>query len=234
MSSSKPSMIVKQIPCLNEKFWVKPPPQKKGDKDVDSVFLAVGRALTQWEMLEQRLAALFCIVCNVPPASNDPVRRACGAIENGTLRRSALLAAAEVHFGSHWTRKIVRTSFVRLIESTAAASKRRDDIAHGIVRHHKYRQLGGKTEDHGAFLFPPYYNTGRTKASFVIEPGEEILPPDFHLSDFRYTSADILEFEKRFGQLKRVVSDHYSTLCAKDHNGRIPFVEAVTGESDAR
>ena len=191
----------------------------------------MGRALSQWEQLEQRLANLFLVVCECSGASNNPVRRAYGAVENGTLRRAALLEAAKVCFGSSWRKKLVQKSFNELLQAVSRASKRRDDIAHGMVHFHSsvIDPDGKPTKNYGGFLFPPYYNTARTKASFVLVPGEEVMPPDFHLSDFRLTSGDILEWEKRFGQLKRVIADWENLMAKRD--GKIPFVEAVTGVS---
>ncbi len=107
-------------------------------------------------------------------------------------------------------------------EAVSLAGGLRNDVAHGVVQHFK---MNGK--DYGAFLFPPYYNTGRTTPYLTDEEG----PPDFMWSDFRFTSADILEIEKRFGELKRVIADQFVTLCSPRPDGSIPFVKAVTGKA---
>ena len=139
MKSSGPALDIKKIPCLDKNYWSRPKNSAVGDADVDLIYRAVGRALSQWEMLEQRLANLFLIVCECPDSSANPVRRAYGAIENGTLRRQALEQAARVYFGKSWDIPIVERSFKRMIEAVSLASKRRDDIAHGIV-HHEFKR----------------------------------------------------------------------------------------------
>ena len=106
-----------------------------------------------------------------------------------------------------------------MIETVTLASKRRDDIAHGIVHHVR----GGDVEE-GAFLFPPYYNSGGTSA-YVVGDGSTSM----WFADFRFTSADILETEKRFGELKTIITDQYIINTARGSDGAIPFIEAVTG-----
>lgn len=224
MKPLEPSLSIKKIPALQRAYWSRPKTfSAKGDAGVDVVFTSVGRALTQWEKLEQRLANLFLCVCSVPNHSANPVRRAYGSVENSTLRRAAILSAAEVHFGDAWKDPLVEKSFNALIEAVSFASKRRDDIAHGIVQHFVMHE-DEKTTDYGAFLFPPYYNSGRTSPYLVGEG----LPPDFLWSDYRFTSNDINELEKKFGELKSTARE-YVRLCAK-RDGKIPFVEAITGK----
>jgi hypothetical protein len=223
MKPSQPLINIKNIPTLQRGYWSRPAAKAKGDATVDPVYRAVGRALSQWEMLEQNLANLFLVVCECPNHSANPVRRAFGAIENGTLRRAAIREAAMCHFGQHWDIPAVQKSFGALIEAVSFASKRRDDIAHGIVQ-----QIGLDRIDYGAFLFPQYYNSARTKPYIVVGDGPPT-PPDFRFMDYRFTSSDILEFEKRFGDLKQVVVQ-FANLSGRGKADKIPFVAAVTGE----
>lgn len=111
---SEPALNTKRIPCLQRKHWERPTPQPQGDLNVDPVFTAVGRALTQWEKFKQQLATLFLVLCNASGSSNSSVRRAYGAIENTTLRRKAILAAAEVHFESRGTTRPKTQPFAKL------------------------------------------------------------------------------------------------------------------------
>jgi hypothetical protein len=212
----------KKIPCLDKNYWSRPKEKSAiGDSSVDIVYRAVGRALSQWEMLEQRLANLFLIVCDCPDQAASAVRRAYGAIENGTMRRKALVEAAEVHFGQSWKIDSVQKSFEKVVDITSVASKRRDDIAHGIVHHIRVGD-----SDEGAFLFPPYYNSARTTILTEADGSQNVW-----VADFRFTSENILEYERRFGELKRLIADQYLPLAKKDAKGKIPFVLAVTGKA---
>ena len=148
MTPPEPARDIKNVPCLQEKYWKRPTdPKPQGDPNVDPVYAAVGRALSQWERLEQQLATLFIVVTRASDSSGNAVRRAYGAIENGTLRRKAIIAAAEVHFGASWQPHVAK-AYNKLIDAVSGASKLRDDIAHGIVQHFKLNDI-----DYGAFLF---------------------------------------------------------------------------------
>lgn len=171
-------------------------------------------------MLEQRAANLFLVVCDRSEQAADSVRRAYGTVESGAFRRKSLLAAAEVHFGA--SRPLVGKSFSKIIEIVGEASKRRDDIAHGIVHHVKVGD-----SDEGPYLFPPYYNTARTT---LITEGDG--SQRYWVADFRFTSLIILNYEKQFGELKRLIADRCIPLTQRQPNGKIPFVEAVTGKTE--
>ena len=215
--------LIKNVRCLQKKYWKRPTdPKPQGDPNVDPVYAAVGRALSQWERVEQRLATLFIVVTRASNSSGNAVRRAYGAIENGTLRRKAIIAAAEVHFGASWEPHVAK-AYNKLIDAVSGASKLRDDIAHGIVQHFKLNDI-----DYGAFLFPPYYNTGRTKPYLTNDDG----PPDFGWSDFRFTSEDILGIECRFGELKQLIAHQFVNLSSPRSDGSIPLVEALTRSGD--
>lgn len=211
------TLEIKKVRCLQEEFWKRPVPRRRGDLNVDPVYVAVGRALSQWEKLEQRLATLFVVVARASDSSDSAVRRAYGAVENGTLRRRAIMAAAEVHFGVSWQPNVAK-AYNKLMDAVSRASKLRDDIAHGIVQHFKIDDI-----DYGAFLFPPYYNTGRTKPYLTDDDG----PPDFGWSDFRFTSKDILEIERRFGELKQLIVHQFEISSSPRPDGSIPLVEAL-------
>lgn len=219
MFNQPPSIDTAKIAALAKDYYDRPKHLLTiGDANADHIYTAVGKALNQFEKLEQRLANLFVALCEGRLDSASPIRRAYGAIENSTLRRAAIEHAAEVHFGQAWEVDKIRKSFLRLLECVSFASRRRDDIAHGIVQH-----IRVDSTDYGSFLFPPYYNSART-SPYVLGDG----PPNFGLSDFRYTSAQINEFERRFGQLKTVARD-WLPLMSRRTDGRIPFEIAVTG-----
>ena len=142
---------------FSEAYWERPDAGNQGNPNASQVYEAVGFALTRWELMEEALAELYLALVGAPKASDNPTRRAFGSIESNSGRRKAIDAAAEAFLGQHWNDKDIRAAFVWITYFVGTASKRRDDIAHGIV----VRQvIDGK--DYGYFLFPPDYNSLRT------------------------------------------------------------------------
>lgn len=210
-----------KIPQFKRGYWNRPPNQDQGNEKSAPVFQAVGVALTAWERLEEKIARMFLAIVEAQMSSADPTRRAFGAIESSATRRTMILAAAEAYFGRHWDDENIRVSFGRVLEAVSFASKRRDDIAHGIV---EGNILDGKSFGH--FLFPANYNTGRT---VPFATNIESDPLYFTFTHFRYTSADILEFAHKFGELRNLVSAQ-TGLIQKSASGEILFVKAVTDD----
>jgi len=200
---------------FTEAFWKRPEPSSKGDSDGNTICQAVGRALSAWEEAEGALADLFCFVTRATSdaASYRAVYRAYGAIHTSAGRREAITAAAEVHFSPYWDK--IKKSFTGVLDAVGQASKRRDDIAHGVVRSYVVNN-----EDFGAFLTPPEYNQGRTHAQMQ---GSE--PLDFLRARYRYTSADIMGIAAKFRKLHFAVRDYSFKVMFRD--GRIPLVDEI-------
>src|SRR5882672_10154588 len=143
-------------------YWDRPASRKQGDPSGTLIFQAVGQALSSWERADQELATLFWILtgCSEDAVASTAIKRAYGSIESNVGRRKAVLAVAEVHFRKYWHIKAVFHSINQILEAMSFASHRRDDIAHGIVQD----GIVINGHNHGAFLMPPEYNTGRTHA----------------------------------------------------------------------
>jgi hypothetical protein len=84
------------------KPWDDRPHPKRGDKRASTTYEAVGRALTQWEYLETRLAELFSqLVGGEWPADDvpyTPAVRAYGSVLGSAARMTMIEAAAKAHF----------------------------------------------------------------------------------------------------------------------------------------
>jgi hypothetical protein len=208
-----------KIPVFSESYWKRPDSKNKGDENAHKIYEDVGFALTCWELMEEELATLYLALVGATKASNDPVRRAFGSIESNSGRRKAIDAAAEAYFGQHWDNKIVKRAFSNVTESVGWASKRRDDIAHGIV-------LGQVIDGvrYGSFLFPPDYNTLRTNLYVDTVGGD---PLAHTMTKFRFTAEQIRAFGFKFKELKDAIFSHMA-LIRKDGE-TIVFVRAVTG-----
>jgi hypothetical protein len=146
-----------------------------------------------WESAEGALAYAFLVFseCETPNSYNA-VRRAFGSIESSGGRRRAIEAAAEIYFGASWPIPVIKNRFKELMTAFENASRRRDEIAHGITT-----SISVDNKNKGAFLFPPGYNTQRTHAYFHM-PGEETT---YMSEKFRYTSQDIRTFRLKFSDL---------------------------------
>jgi hypothetical protein len=196
----EPNHDFSKNPIFTKPYWNRPPNENQGDPTGQVIYTAVGFALTNWEMAEEQLAGLYLRLVDVPEASYDPVRRAYGSIESNSGRRKAIEAAAEAFFGTHWDNGVVRRAFSIVTEAVGWASRRRDDIAHGIVLG---QTMDGKS--HGHFLFPPDYNTSRTNLSVSADSGD----PLYHtMTKYRFTSEQVRVFGSKFGELKETIRLH--------------------------
>jgi hypothetical protein len=184
-------------------FFARPEidPSIPGNSLVGAIFHAVGQALTQWESAECALALLFQVMSEAKePGASHAVRRAFGSIEHSAGRRKALIAIAEVYFGPYWSNSVVKTPFNRLMKAFEQGSSRRDEIAHGMAY-----SVTVNNEPKGAFLFPSEYNTQRT---FPFAGPLENDPLAFTRAKYRYTTAVIHEFTRKFGQLRDMTYDY--------------------------
>jgi len=143
-------------------FWDRPPLREVGEPNADPIYLAVAKALSQWERAEEGFATLFQILIET---RSEAAARAYRSITNSTGRRQALRSAAEVTFTEKSIIEADREEFKDLITHFERASSRRDDIAHGIVMYESVSAEDGKLiQPSGWFLLVPYYNTSRTFA----------------------------------------------------------------------
>jgi hypothetical protein len=197
-------------------FWKRPEPSPKGDPDGNMICLAVGQAISAWEEAEGALATLFCFVtrATTDTVSYRAVYRAYGTIHTSNGRREAIAAAAEIHFGSYWDK--VRKPFTEVLEAVGHASRRRDDIAHGIVRSYTVNN-----EPFGAFLTPPEYNQSRTHAGI-----QDADPLAFLRARYRYTSADITGIAAKFQKLHFAVANFSLKVLVREGQ-RIPLVDEI-------
>jgi len=205
-------------------FWKRPEPLKdKGAKSVDDIYQAMGYALNKWELAEEELANFFTVLSEANSSrSLLAVRRAYGSIVSNAGRRTAIEAVADTYFGSHLENPKIKIPFDGLIENIGRASKRRDDIAHGKAIRLAV-QAGQKTIDHGAFLFPPDYNTERTNAFLKARSHElDFTPITFMRAKYRFTDEDILSYAEKFSQLQDAIWNFTRTVTKRD--GVIPVL----------
>lgn len=217
-------------------YWDRPPSRKDGDTGLDGIFRVVGMALTAWEMAEQALADLYLVLAEADGAATaNAIARTYGSIESNTGRRNAITSVAEVYFHPHFSEDYVSRPFNELLTHIRNASKRRDDIAHGITQ-----RIGASTKEgyiiYGCFLLPVDYNNSRTNAFANRSVTDPDFPFNFMRGHYRYTSEDILSFAEKFSALRLAI--HRFCGQVRKIDGEIALVgdglREVTNRSAAR
>jgi hypothetical protein len=182
-------------------YWDEPEidPDAHGEESVDTIFHAVGVALSTWESAECALASLFQVMSGVDSASAMvAVNRAFGSIESSAGRRTAIKAAAEIYFGEYWTDNVVKEPFNELMRAHERGSGFRNKFAHGMAYN---ISVNGK--ELGAFLFPAEYNTQRTNP--YMSNGSEGILFTANKAKYFYKADIIYQFSEKFGALRNEV-----------------------------
>lgn len=195
--TSKPVSGVLPSDYLNASFWQIAQRAEQGDEGADSVYHAVGEALTQWERLEIELAGLFGILVD---SASHAASRAYGVIVSARGRNEALERAGEVYFELHHPEH--HLAFKNILRAVAYAAARRNDVAHGIVVTYADRSVPGG----GYYLVAAEYNSRKTDA--FIDLNNDVYDP-FAFARHRYalTSREIKEYRLRFATLSHVVAE---------------------------
>jgi hypothetical protein len=189
------------------KPWDDRPHPKRGDKKADTTYMAVGRALTQWEYLEARLAELFSqLVGGEWPSGGEvpyhPADRAYGSVLGSAARLTMIEEAAKAHFQWYPNPTLEkRLKDLIGVECRNFASKR-NNIAHGIV---DLRFSDPPRFKLGYWLVPSYY---ATKKYPLKGPGA-----------YAYTSTEINYFSHEFDRLWVKTGEMLGDI-ARDQHGK--------------
>lgn len=186
--------------------WDDRPHPQQGDKDANTTYAAVGRALTQWEHLEAKLGELFSqLVGGEWPNMDDgplyhPADRAYGSVVGSVARLTMIEEAAKAHF--QWYPNLgLEKRFKQLIsiECRNFANKR-NNIAHGVVSIHFTAKPELKL---GYWLMPSVY---ATKKNPLKGP-----------SAYAYTAAEIDYFMREFDRLWVEVGELVGDIARDQH-----------------
>jgi hypothetical protein len=182
--------------------WDVLPIEPKGDDTADEIYLAVGKALTTWERLDDTLGMIFGTIVR---SEKGAASAAYGVVLSPASRAEMIVAAAEQTFSIN---DPLALQIVKLVNDVGRLAGRRNDIAHGVVTSFSETRLeegGGKTEvEHGHYLVPANYNRRKKRSKkairdYLIEHGMNFYPHLFH--KYAYTSAQIYTYITHF--------DHY-------------------------
>lgn len=194
-------------------FWDRPISQKLGDPNPIGLYAAVGHALSEWEMTEERLSAL-CVIfseANAAGAVAVAMRQVYGSIESSVGRRTALTKLHEVYFHPYPDTPEIKTPFTQLMEGFSSAARLRDDLAHGLVTRIETVASSDGPRKYGCFLCPADYNTGRNYPYMKWDSDDDdvlkIMP-----GKYRYTANDVINIVQQFNLLRDKIVEYIDTI----------------------
>lgn len=179
----------------HEAYWETPTPKAVGNSP-STIFAAMGKALSAWEMLEFYVLLLYEYLIK---SHTEATRRGFGVIESSRERRNVVREVAKCFFLQHKVSEADRSSFRALLNHIDEASKRRNEIAHGIAITVKI-----ENDDRGTFLCPAMYNAKKRGSAYEITFDDEF---GFMQVAYRYNLADIARFTERFGVLLEAAAE---------------------------
>ena len=191
---------------MHSLYWQRPVSELKGDSDADKLYAAVGRALSDWETLEEAFAKIFQALLN---SESPAAKRAYGAIVTARGRKEVLAAAAEAYFTTTWTMydekakqfyKNAQSRLKLLERHFGEAASLRNDVAHGVVKLVQLRKEAGA----GYFLVPSGYNSSKNKLYAEHDEDWHVLPS----GKYRYTSEQIADIALRFVNLHDAAEEY--------------------------
>jgi hypothetical protein len=159
---------------LHPSAWNRPAPNRHGDIDVDDIYIAVGRALSEWSMVEIALGRLYAALDGAQPQT---AWRTYAAERDPHARLAQLGEAVHSHFIDGETEDSLACH--RVVEAAGHAAQRRDDVVHGI-----------------AVLFRP----GALDGSYLVPTG--FTAGDSNVPEYAYTAAQLTTLRSRFGRLQ--------------------------------
>lgn len=203
------------------KPWDPPPIPVKGDPDIETVYAAIGTALSAWEGLEEQLANIFAALV-APDGIQLPAQRAYGSILTFRGRGELITAAAGAVFFL-FPNTGLRTSIKNLLDEASQFAARRNEIAHGKVVPFYVPQSGlfGLPMTHharraGYVLQPSGYATNKRE----LQPGRLIIEEARQTPKYAYSSVELLALQKHFSRLANRASPLPLKILHHQHRAR--------------
>ena len=199
--------------------WDMPALPTKGDSTAETLYAAIGLALTNWAHLEDTLAAIFSTL--VSPTHGEVAFRAFGSILTFRGKKEMIEAAAEAFFFQYPDPEgNVEPHVKALLHEAEKFAARRNEIAHGIVQENTrqiarspFGRLGGKS---GLFPHPPtpppdpkypvgfvLRPTDHTSKKTTMVKGRIILLPVIYVPDYVYASPEVLALAAHFDRIQK-------------------------------
>jgi hypothetical protein len=177
--------------------WDRRPWPTCGDTNQDTLYAAVGRALSEWERYDATLSFLYSSL--VTTIQLLAARRSYSAVRTFEGRMEMLRAASEANF-SEYPDAVQLTAWKVILRNSMKYCERRNEIAHGAVDH--YQPEPPALTEFAAldtFALFPSYATFRTRELDGTPT-------------YCYTEAELEYFRQEFFKLRRPVIDLSSAL----------------------
>lgn len=190
-----------------DEMWPNPILEFKviGSKTREEVFLSVGRALSQWEIIESKMGFLFA---HLVESESMAAQRAYGSISNTSGRKTAIENAAEIFHDRHYKFPIDKLNLLTNHYGKAAAYRNR--IAHGLAVEHT-----DEKGTRGIFLVPSFFSAKNREAQTydfwkkATETEDEFY---VHGYSYRYTHEDIDFLNSKFEVLSEMLGKFVGLL----------------------
>lgn len=211
---------MRSIPVLPAfSFWTKPEPARMGNADRETIFLAVGQALTHWETLETMLAMVFRGLIR---SEDDAASTRVYGLLSGPKQRGEVLKELLFHFSASAINSAWKEAALtdELLKHYALAADRRNNFAHGVVT-----GLSNDSGSLGFFLCPGHFNSRQMNSQVAVAVGQ-VRPdardpyPGFG-HRFRYTAEQIQSFSAGFLSLCEVATHIASSLIHHETSRRM-------------
>lgn len=182
--------------------WDVAPILDKGDASTDGIHMAVGMALSSWEILDEGQGQLFNVLAGT---SSGAAFAAYGTVLSPSGRAEMVIAAAETALQME---RALLKEVKSLINEIGKLAGRRNDIAHGIAREVSQVSYDPKIQQHvtlkfGCYLVPPNYHT-RKKLKI-----DQIVWSDPYLKwrKYAYTAGQIRYYAVVFLDYRKYIDD---------------------------
>jgi hypothetical protein len=170
--------------------WDIPALPSLGEMSTETIFTAVGRALSQWEYFEGYLGEVYCYLIG-SPSQTSPAMRSYGSVTVNSTRTEMIKSAANAYFITNNIPQL--TELNAMLNKARNFSARRNDIAHGIVQ--PFAQPNGLAPQTFA-LVPSRHATKRKRLEFNLVDNKFDT-----VYEYAYTSKEINYFRDCFDGL---------------------------------
>lgn len=171
-----------------------------GDRDDKTIYGAVGRALSSWEVYEAHLSLLFGAFIE-PISGGLRARQAFCSIRTHEGRLEMLRAAGEAYFND-WPQKEWEKDLENIVKYDREWSGRRNDIAHGCIQ--PFWRLDGSIIDGGGYVLIPSAANSKDRSINGI--------PTYAL-----LSSDINGYKSKFAELCIPVANIFILIQSKNY-----------------
>ncbi|MGI4827432.1 MAG: hypothetical protein ACRYFU_04465 [Janthinobacterium lividum] len=176
-------------------LWAKKRPfPDKGDDEKNNVCLAVGQALSAWELFESSCTCSIFAMIMAPGNYSHAARRAYGTIVSFKGRAEMLGEVAEIYFASEGEK--YKEGLATAMKLAGRAAAVRNNIAHGLAM--PFSTVKSYEQKQGWVLIPSWYSTN--KRDLDDNPS------------YIYTSKEINDFTLGFESLGSHFRDFFSHL----------------------